>query len=163
MEPSPKGTAQRMTLALEALLAILRTDPRVQRVYDAWLQSPPGDEASGRRAVDAVIAEMHLPYPWLTPPLIRDFLASALNRHVQVTVDLDELPGRLSKNDGRHIRRDVEWYYRAEIKQPPDSISQLAREYAVVAGRDTKAHSVIRNGIARAKDLLARFGTSDED
>lgn len=53
------------------------------------------------------------------------------------------------------IARNVDWFYRAEVKQPPDSIAAIAREYAIAAQRHTPAHSNVNHNIARAKDLLA--------
>jgi hypothetical protein len=67
------------------------------------------------------------------------------------------LPGRRPKGDGRHIQRDVEWLYRATVKDPRDTIRALAREYADRAGRRSDARSVVQIGIQRARDLLAVF------
>lgn len=54
------------------------------------------------------------------------------------------------------IRRDVEWYYRAALKSPKDSVSRLSREYAHAdpAYHQKDARSVVRDGIARAKQAL---------
>lgn len=67
---------------------------------------------------------------------------------------------RATKRD-RHtdrttIRRDVTWYYRAELKAPRDSLRQIARDYATSDPGYTRtdARSLVRDGIARAKRAL---------
>lgn len=54
------------------------------------------------------------------------------------------------------IRRDVQWYYRAELQAPPDSLRQIARDYATSdpAYARADARSLVRDGIARAKRAL---------
>jgi hypothetical protein len=158
VDPSPKGTVQRAALALEALFAILRTDPRVQRAYEAWRVAP-----LPRPDLTPLLAELGLPAQ-LAHQLLQDFLGRALDRaalHVTPGIDLDTLPGRLSKNDGGHIRRDVSWYYRAKIKLPPDSINALGREEALRTG-NPNARTKVQAGIKRAEELLAIFGIEGE-
>jgi hypothetical protein len=67
---------------------------------------------------------------------------------------------RTTKRDARTgrttIRRDVEWYYRAELKAPIDSIRQIALEYAQSDPEYARAdaRSLVRAGIQRAKQAL---------
>lgn len=64
---------------------------------------------------------------------------------------------------GAGIDRDVDWYYRARVKQPRDSIHTLARAYrtrrqaaGVHVGSD--ARGLIRDGIRRAEHALDLLG-----
>ena len=63
-----------------------------------------------------------------------------------------------NESDARHgavvdvsqIRRDVDWFYRARVKAPPESIRSLALAY-----RDRgDARRTVKPGIARAERLL---------
>jgi hypothetical protein len=105
--------------------------------------------------------DLKLDYSWLPTLHVTSFAAKALG---ELTGELhgplritpgDEMkqlpPGRRAKDEGRHIARDVEWFYRAEIKAPPDSIRSLAGEYAVTVQRTNDARSAVQNGIKRAK------------
>jgi hypothetical protein len=67
--------------------------------------------------------------------------------------------GRRPKTqDARYLQRWAEWFYRAEVKQPADTVSALAREYSP-DHRNTPAHQLPRRrvqvGIATAKHLLS--------
>lgn len=51
------------------------------------------------------------------------------------------------------MRRDVGWFYRAEIAEPREGIRKLAREH--LAGRaHSQSNAIVRDGIARAKKAL---------
>ena len=69
--------------------------------------------------------ELKLPYPWLPQLLMKAMAATAYeqltgeSRRLRVE-PAELLPGRSAKAEGRHILRDVEWLYRAEINPLPD-------------------------------------------
>lgn len=154
---SEKRLADDAGRACAALVDVLGSDPRIQAGYSAW------DSSASLRAVhsalDRIVAEdLLLPHPWLAQLLTKQFAARVIGLSGSLDVSpAVELPGRNSKGAGKHIRRDVEWYYRAEIKSPPDSKRTLAIEWAAASGRDNDARSVVQNGIKRAKELLAAF------
>jgi hypothetical protein len=64
----------------------------------------------------------------------------------------------LPEHEGATVRRNVRWLYRARVKDPVDSISQIAREYSAATGHNKRAHPVVRDGIASAAVWL---GLSD--
>lgn len=65
--------------------------------------------------------------------------------------------GRQPKDDG-YVERDVEWFYRAEIKDPPETIYVIAQSHqrAVGAMQANVNHSVVQNAIKRTKELLGK-------
>lgn len=129
--------------------------------------------------------ELRLTYQWLAPTLLRIFHAVLTDHasgggvldlsFSKYRIDATRQPGetlrayikrisaadappkgrRRVKGSGAHIARDVDWYYRAEIKQPAESVISLARAYAREVNRTTEARSVVYIGIQRAKDILA--------
>lgn len=140
--------------ACESFIAVLSSDPRVQRAYAKhWA----GDKGAMARLV---AEELRLDYPWLAPLLLKNLTARLVMRaDVVVTpaATAEMPPGRGAKNGADHIVRYVTWYYRNVIKDPPDSKGALAREYAVGANRNNRSNSVVQNGIKRAIELLAIF------
>jgi len=159
---STAGDARRMGLAMEALIATLGRDPRVQRAYMQWcldhqllgvtdaatfrarlLRDRDGDLQRLRQLVD----DLKLPYAWLAQELLRDFGLTVIGEATigetpaaQYVPAIEGLPsGRGPKHEGEHIARDVEWLYRTRVKVPPDSISAIAREYAQQVERQTDA------------------------
>ena len=154
-----RSLVQSAEIAAPALVELLITDPRVQRVYAAaWRDGFRGFGA----ALDALVRDdLKLPYSWLPGMLAKGFAAKALTDMTgqphAVRVTAAELPpGRKSvERAGTHIRRDVEWYYRLKIKTPPDTVTALTQENA--SGGNSTSHSVIQNGVKRAADVLAIF------
>lgn len=63
-------------------------------------------------------------------------------------------PRRRPKGDGSSIARDVQWFYRARVRHPAESVHALAREYAAATRRRTDARAVVQDGIVRAEVLL---------
>lgn len=64
-------------------------------------------------------------------------------------------PRRRVKGDGSSLARDVEWLYRARIKQPTDTVSSLSREYADGdKARGKTARRVVQDAIVRAAVIL---------
>ena len=69
-------------------------------------------------------------------------------------------PTRRVRDDASHLERYAEWFYRAEVKSPPDSKKRLVREYHMSdrskAPTENEDHgATIRSGIMEAKRLLA--------
>jgi hypothetical protein len=106
-----------------------------------------------------------LSYDWLPQLLVVQFRlwawAAARGERLDLQLATRRRPGtalaagRAQKGGAAAIARNVEWYYRAEIQDPPDAIAAIAREYARGARRRTDARSVVQAGIRRAKHLLA--------
>jgi hypothetical protein len=164
-------------LAGEALVWWLGSDPRVQRAYVAWRVAHgllPGvtigpdmqreivrTKAQDVRMLEQLVHDLGLNYRWLAEALHSDFIATALGLEgVRITPeDVGLPPGRRLKNDGRHIGRDVEWFYRNRIKVPPDTEYFLAKEDQQrkrATGVWIKVNpNVARAGIKRAERLLA--------
>ena len=80
----------------------------------------------------------------------------ALARRVRA-ITAAQWPARGRRAIKKHasLARNVAWFYRAVVKRPPDTIVSLAGEYARAHGRTNDSRSVVQNGLARAKDLLA--------
>jgi hypothetical protein len=111
--------------------------------------------------------------PWLAQLLLAQFRAWAYGEMRGETFAIGMattrrdtgLPaGRRQKGGPRTLWRNVEWFYRAEVKQPPDSIRAIAREHTVnentgqrrtELSSNTDARSVVQEGIQRAKAVLA--------
>jgi hypothetical protein len=123
-----------------------------------------------------------LQYPWLARALFGLFGKTVLAAikgqgpkiRFKATVDVDPpdfdwpVVGRRSRNAGRDIARNVVWFYRSGVKQPPDSIASLAREYLAreypgTMRRSSDARSVVRNGINQARSLLDLVSGQDAD
>ena len=103
--------------AMNALVVILRSDPRVESVYKEWSDGHHDDFSPENLVANGRVLKPRL--------------------------------------------QDVGWYYRVEIKHPPDSIHQLAREYAhehgTVGNEGTTEHrSVVQDGIKRTKAWLCK-------
>jgi hypothetical protein len=137
------------------------------RLRDAVLRDQDRDLA---RLHQLVAEELHLPYGWLGHLLLMDFRLGILREWAKIVhvpysdhlLTLEITPadvglprGRRPKNGGKYIKRDVTWYYRAEIKHPRDTVYRLAQEYA--AGWRSEAHKTVDAAITRVKALLAVF------
>jgi hypothetical protein len=97
---------------------------------------------------------------WVGPALMGAWECRRDGREFAIPVQLfvDMPLGKKPPNDGHNIERNVQWFYRAKVKHPPDSISALADEYALVSGRSTDARSVVQNGVQQAHALLDIVG-----
>jgi hypothetical protein len=167
-----------MALAAEALIWILGEDPRVQRAYAEWRAAR---GLHGDMSVDAFAAAIRA-YPedlarleqlcedlglssweWLPGLLLLDFRVTVVGQAmgdtlaVRITPDGKRLSGRRPKGGGKHIPRDVRWFYRRKVKQPPDSVSQLAREHKQLEQRHVDPRITVTDGIQRATVLLNSF------
>lgn len=113
--------------------------------------------------------DLRVEYRWLPQMLLIDFVATVQREQTGDTtmrVFLDAEPrgwpaGRRAKDEGRHIARDVEWFYRAEIKAPRDTVYSIAKEHAT-RQRSAGVHpSVVDTAIKRTKRLLAVLTVED--
>jgi hypothetical protein len=165
ISPTP-ATYQCAGLAVDALLWVLSSDPRLEHAYSAWLASPNRSDVTDLERF--VRDDLHLPYPWLPQLLLTAFAATAVSqitghpRRVSVT-PAERLPGRGAKDGGQYILRDVEWYYQAEIKQPIVPKRKLAAEYQRTwTGTTVDPRGTIQTGIRRAKKLLSIFESFED-
>ena len=183
-ELSTVGQAWRATQYVEAFVWVIGGDPRVQAAYLHWraahglVKGRPltaTEKASINREarrdmarLEQVRDQLGVPYTWLPFALLVDFVATlqgeltgdpTLRFSLAVPEDLNLPLGR--KRGGPYILRDVEWYYRAEIKQPPDTIYQLAKEHAKQEGLAGPWHGSITIAIKRTKAHLNSFTVSD--
>jgi hypothetical protein len=173
--------AVRCLTAKWTLVQKLYHDPRVVRAGDSWFGTPgarrcvaqvltaPDDKTAAdvwrreRPAAAAALLEAIRPVSgrwlgeWLADACLLEVLefVTGQQRVVQfrTTRAMKTRAQRLPKNGGSSIERDVQWFYRARVKQSPDSVSRLAREYIGDKER-TNARSVVQDGIKRAAILL---------
>ena len=96
-----------------------------------------------------------------TTRLMQAFLDA---RH-QLTAEAQRhLRGRRPKGDAEHLGRYARWFYRNRVKQPPESVRHLAREYATqrltTARAAAKAdyRGMVQHGIKEAERLLGQVG-----
>ena len=183
------GDATRAAIACEALIWFLGSDPRVQRAYVEWrvahglfgvfpdgaafLAAVFGDQDDDVDRVSRLVClELGLSYPWLPSLLLADWRVTVFgevigNRNLCLSITPGDevstlLPtGRAPRASGRTIARDVEWYYRAEIKRPRETPYAIGKEYAAVE-QTTKPsqYSTVEAGIARVKQLLDSLVTA---
>lgn len=115
------------------------------------------------------MSSLKLPYDWLPQLLLNRLVLEtgtdgALSLGIEPPAQVDGIDrGRDRSADG-HIERNIDWFYRSEIKAPPESKRQLAREYVEAVARKTPNHvrsgdarAVVQDGISLAKRLLATF------
>ncbi len=182
------GHAARVERAANALVARLRDDPRVICAYTQWAtrlslwSSPAPNEAAFRRALFTekardrtalreLTAHLRLAeYSWLPWALLLDFAARAIAQwagdpHLRVRLEGPAVPGlpagRAPKGSGDYIDRDIDWFYRARIRDPPEPVYQIAKEYVQQRRQRQNVHSsgvthsVVQTAIARVARLLA--------
>lgn len=126
-------------------------------------------ESSDLASIGELCAELGLlTYrPWLSPLLLTRFRLSATGectgKHDYIGFNLApsmraRIPGRAMQGDGRHVYRDVEWFYRNRVKCPVDSVSELAREYTAIdrSHRKGDGRSLVKERIDHARALLDR-------
>jgi hypothetical protein len=113
-----------------------------------------------------VAEDLGLTYPWVPDLLLADFGVQFQSELLQTDltiqvgapqVALEFLPKGRAPRDDEYISRDVEWYYLAEIKQPADTISEIAERHVaangLILGSDGRA--TVEAAIQRTKRLLA--------
>jgi hypothetical protein len=179
------GYTVRMGLVVEAFVWLLGQDPRVQRAYVEWRDrrglNGAMDIAAFRAAVLAdpaqdlerltalVRDELQLTdyTAWLPLLLLADFRVSVLGQATNQTLGLRIVPdntgiaaSRGPKGRGSYIARDVNWYYRAKIKVPPDTVYAIAKEDIGATSR-APAHGKVYAAIERVEAILAQFDVVD--
>jgi hypothetical protein len=152
MALSTRARADMMALAAESLLWALGDDPRVRQAYIDWRHG------GGPARVEQLCHDLGLArWTWLPSLLEHAFQVSTVGLTLSVTpAATRRLSGRRPKGGGQHVARDVTWFYRRKVKQPPDRVSALAREYAGSRHVDNPRVTVL-DGIARAETLLNSF------
>lgn len=174
-----------MAAAAESLVWVLGIDPRVQRCYGNYRaahgvarplgpRNLPELKAALFRDRDRDLAimerlvrdELNLPYEWLAWLLLADFGLTVINEstgqnhRITLVPVADALPAGKAPRDKRmkKIARDVEWFYRAEIKEQRDTPYTLGKEWAKQEGLSKESQdSTVTSGIDNAKKLLAAF------
>jgi hypothetical protein len=143
-----------------------RTDPRTADLRRRGLTEAQMAEAVARadiEALAAVLRPMGVPWRWCAEALIGAYFPTMRwnelhpddQRVVKVEAESAGLArGRMPRHHGRDVAQWVRWWYRHKIKQPPDSVYALAKEYATREKRLTRADSVVEDGIRRAEKLL---------
>jgi hypothetical protein len=164
---------RRAKYAVNALLVLLRADPRVLQAYMDWrVWLEPQDEVNSQpmfkantvtliadRARRLVLEDLNLPFSWLPRLLVHDWILEPFGGAEVVPTEPDDwLPGK-DKGGAAIIARYVDWFYRAEIRRPPESKRLIAREYLATLDGDraSDGRATIQAGIANAKKLLSGF------
>ena len=175
----------RMRQYAEALVGILRDDPRVNAAYQAYQAAhrvPAAgpidltdlrqvflhDRAQDLETIGHLVREsLGLPYTWLAAALVSDFgvraAAAVLGvepAHVTLESSLpaEERPtDRRPLQEGGTIRRDVEWFYRTRVKHPPDTIDGLYREHVEqpAIAKAANSRAEAQAAIRRAEEFLS--------
>jgi len=177
------GDAIRAGRVATALVDRLRADARVLAAYERCAGIADDLVAAGPHsdAVDAEIRlrihaelqrlvdhQLALPYRWLPALLARDFMAWLLTRlvaHEQsgadvalrievVPPDRDQAPD-LPKGQVPYVdlARDVDWFYRARIAAPPETVYAIAKADLPFKGKAPN-HSQVLTAIARTEAAL---------
>jgi len=175
-----KGDADRLETTAIAWILQLEQDERVEQPYLVWLDARAAVNQQFASLPEPELAVLAASYAalegvWMAR-VLRDDLGLATARaawsapalahfwECRVTGEKFEIPvlipketpiGKHPRDRGADIERNVIWLYRHTVRQPPESIHDLAREYEAATGRRTDARSVVRNGIAQARALLA--------
>jgi len=178
---------RRVEKYISALTHRLRSDLRVEDAYAAWCRAHgliPGavayvvapsqliaivtefdrDFATLERLVRESLLPHYPPVPALAECVLKDFIARSRGEQIELEAEpVDDVPpGRAAKDgeqqlEAQRIEQDVDWFYRAKIKQPPDKIRQLARDYLAALGeaREGDGRSTVQAGIERVERALA--------
>ena len=171
------GDAGRIVMAHGALAQLIAGDLRVIDHYHAWvarqaLQPKPGPRSRARTLAAYRNAEIDLlaealrrigvPWRWCAETLI-DLHFPAMRHNVQHPTDPQIVqvsgrvnvppPRRLPRTLQQGITRDVRWWYQVTMKQPPDTISDIAKK-DVQWVSDHESRAVVEDGVAQAELLL---------
>lgn len=168
------GDAERAAAYLTLLVARLRSNSRVDRVYRVWLSRHGLDTdpvaavalATFRRdpldvdETHALVAGLGINCRPLPDLILRDFAARVVGSTVDVTppttpdVPADFPTGRAPRSADEYLKRDVDWYYRAHVqKAKGDSKKAIAKAAGV-------SRSTVQAAIDRVERLLATFDES---
>lgn len=100
---------------------------------------------------------------WLAPGLLAGFQMRYHNERnpndqqkfsIPVRMLRDAPLGRRPRADGQDIERNVRWFYRVKVKQPADTVHDIAKDYGSWANRDNDCRSVVQNGIGQIESIL---------
>ena len=138
-------------------------DRRRRHALKAWTD----DFAASVHRRDSTLVRdgLHVPYTWVAPCLDQCFRIRLHNENhpgdqklFALHVFMPELApkGQAPAHEGADLERRVRWYYRAEVKDPRDTVHEIAREYASEVHRTNDCRSVIQRGIASTDRLKAR-------
>lgn len=93
---------------------------------------------------------------------LRTFTALEAAEFDRLQDEIRAMAGRAPKRGASHcedLERYLTWFYRHQVKQPPDSKYALQREYMEARRREgvtiTTAKAQVNNGLKRAEQLLA--------
>jgi hypothetical protein len=169
---------------------LLEDDARAQRVFAEWREAAEiqqrmlGDESPSDTFVRAALFEDYVrlqalceelgleQYRWLPKMLLMRFIEASEQIGLEATLP-DNLPpwhekGRRPKNGEKQhdeLERDVRWFYRVKVKQPPDSYYLLGKEHAereqIGGGSSDSQHSTVHNRVGRVKALLDCLADAD--
>jgi hypothetical protein len=137
-------------------------------LQQAWTTPPTETELA---ALWQTLQGMRVPWPWTAPLLLESFPLRFRNAHLDpgeqhwgwtlVGVPVpDTKPGRQPRHQGEDLARFVTYWYRCEIKHPPDPLPALEAEEQARTGQtnwkpdDTRRNTVLK-GIHWVKTLLA--------
>jgi len=172
-----QADAERVAVAVRALVSILFTeDPRVRRAYESWWREINESEAQGEAAahslppdaqrLNALVHDLGLDRyrGWLVFYLYWQFLSAATGDPWEI--DVPQLTGWIRRGRGpKHgdthhedLKLYVSWYFRHEIKDPPESVRSIAAKHARATGRSNDARSMVQDGIRRARHFLDCLG-----
>ena len=180
--PPTRATRDNMGRAIGAFIFVLSHDARVKAAYAAWRRRQRGSTLDALKLSVAqnqvrdlavlqqfVRRELHLEHAGLAVLLLGSFgyflaaeVSGAAAPPLVFTPNAPEVRGRAAKNQGRYIARDVEWFYRLRIKEPPDRLVDIAKEHADREKTAGQWHSVVLTGCARAEQLLAAVEVNGE-
>lgn len=169
------GTDERVQGAFMGWCLARDLTPDRFRRLQGGADDPTFDDAVRQGSTDAIAAlerfvtdELQLPFTHQLPALLLDtFTLWAHNlkrgeplRTLTFEPDADArrtLP--VGRGPRRTLERDVAWYYRARVKQPPDPLTMLVAEYVRDDPATTRIdpHSVVSDAIARVHRWLDGF------
>lgn len=156
------ANVRRVQHAINQLVALLRRDERVQQAYHAWRET---GAAANAEAAHQLIVDLGLgAYPWLSRLLVQD--CAMQPRGLALVPDIPaDWPAGKEKGGAPIVMRDIDYFYRAMVKRPPDSQRRIAREYlATLKAREMVAgdgRATVYAAIKKARGLLSAFNTSD--
>lgn len=164
------GQFKRVERAVNALVAVLRSDARFQAVYREWHARHGGNFSIENLLANASYLENSLQnlvnriglHPWLPALLASDMKWHLVFGHgyEQEAPVVEGLPpGRQPKGDD-YIERDVEWYYRTKFKEPRETEYAIAKENTARKGNGRKGApnvSPVQRAIARTAELFLKI------
>jgi hypothetical protein len=181
-------------LAHELTSILFQQDPRVRAVYlrrrelglrqsrPPTIQEIKAAMVEDYRRLKVVVRDigLDLSSTWLPKYLVYEFSSAFTGEEWHITVpkltgwaERGRAPKGGWKSD-EDLARNVSWFYRSKLKDPPDSIRTLAAEYVRARAREKAEHGegdddlddgrdarpIVRDGIRRVQHLLAYLNAS---